>query len=58
MNITCKKCNREIPKDQTGYMGDWGGDWTSLVDKPHFQLTLGYSLKDFQQGKVDYSKFE
>ena len=35
----------------------WGGDWTSLVDKPHFEMTLGYSLKDFQEGKVDYSKF-
>lgn len=36
----------------------WGGDWTSFVDKPHFELTLGYSLKDFQENKVDYSKYK
>lgn len=36
---------------------EWGGEWESFVDKPHFQMTLGYKLKDFQQGKVDYSKF-
>lgn len=39
------------------YGFEWGGDWKGFVDKPHGQLTLGYSLKDFQQGKVDYSKF-
>lgn len=36
---------------------EWGGRWPSFVDGPHFQLTLGFSLKDFQAGKVDYSKF-
>lgn len=36
--------------------GEWGGNW-DFVDKPHFELTLGYKLKDFQTGKVDYSKF-
>lgn len=36
---------------------EWGGDWTSLVDKPHFEMKLGYTLKDFQNGKVDYTKF-
>lgn len=37
---------------------EWGGDWTSFLDLPHLQYTAGYSLVDFQQGKVDYSKFE
>jgi peptidoglycan hydrolase-like protein with peptidoglycan-binding domain len=36
---------------------EWGGDWTSIVDKPHFQLTLGYSLSDFRNGTIDISKF-
>lgn len=40
---------------------EWGGSeaWrkAGLVDFPHLQLTLGYSLSDFQKGKVDYSKF-
>lgn len=36
---------------------EWGGDWTSFVDKPHFQYTAGYSLADFQQGKIDETLF-
>lgn len=24
---------------------EWGGDWTSFVDKPHFQMTFGYTTK-------------
>lgn len=36
---------------------EWGGDWQTFRDKPHFQCTAGYSLADFQQGKVDESKF-
>lgn len=36
---------------------EWGGDWTTFLDLPHLQYTAGYSLEDFQQGKVDYSKF-
>jgi len=34
-----------------------GMDWKNFVDKPHLQMTLGYSLDDFQDDKVDYSKF-
>lgn len=36
---------------------EWGGDWKSFPDNPHFQLTLGYDLSDFIAGKVDMSKF-
>ena len=42
----------------TDFQGEWGGSWVSFVDKPHFQNTLGHTLKDFQDGKVDYSKFD
>lgn len=48
---------RYITKQETGYFGEWGGDFKSINDRPHFQLTLGYKLKDFQNNKVDYSKF-
>lgn len=36
---------------------EWGGRWTSFSDKPHFQYTAGYTLTDFQNGKIDESKF-
>lgn len=36
---------------------EWGGDWQGFVDRPHFELTLGYSLSHFQKGEVDYKKF-
>jgi peptidoglycan L-alanyl-D-glutamate endopeptidase CwlK len=36
---------------------EWGGDWKGFVDRPHFQLTLGHSLSDFQKGRVDYRKY-
>lgn len=35
----------------------WGGDWKEFSDRPHFEMTLGYSLKDFQDKKIDYNKF-
>lgn len=35
---------------------EWGGDFKSLDDKPHFQLTLGYTTRDLltisNQGKI------
>jgi len=37
---------------------EWGGRWESFIDMPHFQYTAGYTLKDFQDGKVDYTKFD
>jgi hypothetical protein len=36
---------------------EWGGRWVSFPDRPHFQLLLGYRLSDFQNKKVDYSKY-
>lgn len=36
---------------------EWGGDFPNLDDKPHFELKLNYSLKDFQQNKVDWNKY-
>ena len=35
----------------------WGGDWASWPDRPHGEMTLGYTVKDFQEGHVDYKLF-
>lgn len=50
------------PWDTLGLMGkilglEWGGDWKGFVDRPHFQLTLGYQLSDYQHDRVDYSRY-
>lgn len=38
---------------------EWGGNWKGgFVDMPHAEMTLGYTIKDFQQGKVVYSLFD
>ena len=37
---------------------EWGGDWKGFTDRPHLQMTLDYSLRDFQSGKVDYNKYK
>lgn len=37
---------------------EWGGDWQGFVDRPHFEMKLGYSLKDFQSNKVDWNQYE
>lgn len=36
---------------------DWGGDWKSFVDRPHFEMPLKYKLKDFQNGKIDITLY-
>lgn len=36
---------------------EWGGDWKGFIDKPHFQLTFGKELKDFQKGKIDWAAY-
>jgi len=35
----------------------WGGDWNGFVDRPHFEMKLGYSLRDFQKNKIDWNKY-
>ena len=35
----------------------WGGDWKEFKDRPHFDLTFGYSWQDFQQNRVDLTKY-
>ena len=48
--------------DSLGQLGEmlgfeWGGVWKSFKDRPHFQMKRGYSLKDFQKGKIDWNKY-
>lgn len=31
---------------------EWGGDWTSFKDYPHFQITFGLSISDCRNGKA------
>ena len=45
-NMFFKKCG-DIWKEMGGV---WGGDWTSFVDKPHFEFTNGKSVGDFRKG--------
>lgn len=42
--------------DKIGALGkslgfEWGGDWKSIVDKPHFQYTQGLSSAELRAGK-------
>lgn len=39
------------------YGFEWGGDWEDFVDLPHFQLTQGYTLRNFKSNEVDYKKY-
>ena len=36
---------------------EWGGRWKKVIDRPHFQYTLGYTIDDFRKGSVDWHKF-
>lgn len=40
---------------------EWGGDWSSFPDKPHFQYTQGLTILDLKKGKrpsLDVAKAE
>lgn len=41
---------------------DWGGDWTSFVDMPHFEYTNGKSTSDllklYNENNEDYTKIK
>jgi peptidoglycan L-alanyl-D-glutamate endopeptidase CwlK len=37
---------------------EWGGDWETFQDRPHGEMKLGYTLADFQNRTVDYSKYK
>ena len=38
---------------------EWGGDWPKpKTDLPHFEYKCGFTLKDFQNNKVDWKKFD
>lgn len=30
---------------------EWGGDWKSIVDKPHLEMTFGLSTADYRNGR-------
>ena len=35
---------------------NWGGDWQSIVDKPHFEMTFGNSLAQLRKKYLDGNK--
>lgn len=35
---------------------EWGGDWVSIKDYPHFQITFGLSISDLKNGKTPSQK--
>ncbi len=37
---------------------EWGGDWKSFRDYPHFQYTFGLSIKDLRSGKRPPTVYE
>ena len=45
-----------ITMEKRGF--SWGARWNSFRDYPHGEMLLGYSLKDFQSGLVDYNKYK
>lgn len=36
---------------------EWAGRWKTFPDNPHFQYTSGYTLADFQSGRIDEERF-
>ncbi|MEM6269717.1 MAG: M15 family metallopeptidase [Bacteroidota bacterium] len=36
---------------------EWGGDWKSFVDKPHFQMTFGYTTRQLRARDKDQAGF-
>ena len=53
--------NKKLFK-QVGNLGvslglEWGGNWKTFQDLPHFQYRAGYTLKDFRNDKIDEDKF-
>lgn len=40
------------------YGFEYGGDWVQWKDNDHIQYTLGYTLTNFQNSDVDYTKFD
>jgi peptidoglycan L-alanyl-D-glutamate endopeptidase CwlK len=36
---------------------EWGGNWSSFPDRPHFQYLAGYTLEDFRAGRINEQRF-
>ncbi|OMD55437.1 MULTISPECIES: M15 family metallopeptidase [Paenibacillus] len=41
---------QEVVKEAKGLGFEWGGDWTSFKDYPHFQMAFGLTLTQFRAG--------
>ena len=52
-----QECYNPVLLEKVGQIGktlglEWGGDFKTFKDMPHFQYTKGLTLSDFQSGKV------
>ena len=36
---------------------EWGGRWTTFLDRPHFELRMGYTLSHFQNDLIEWSNY-
>ena len=62
VNIVGNEVNYDFDWQQVSDIGkecgfEWGGDWVSIPDKPHFQITYGYTtdelLEKYNKGEVE-----
>lgn len=35
----------------------WGGEWQSFTDKPHFEMTMDYSIDDFKNDNINHELY-
>lgn len=55
INNDAKDLYNEVVLNKVGAIGqslglEWGGSWTTFVDKPHFQFTYGLSINQLNAG--------
>lgn len=56
IDVVDAKNGYEIDWEKLGKIGEdcgleWGGRWSQIIDKPHFQFTGGLTLKQIQAGQ-------
>lgn len=62
VNIVGNEVNYDFDWQQVSDIGkecgfEWGGDWISIPDRPHFQITYGYTtaelLEKYNKGEIE-----
>lgn len=42
----------EVVEEAKALGFEWGGDWTTFTDLPHFQMCFGLTIADYRAGKL------